>query len=52
MRFGLLEAKVALGKLLLEAELEPAPGHEQLALQTSRGVLRPEADVLIKLKPI
>lgn len=52
MRFGLMEAKVALAKLLLEAELEPAPGYEELAAQTTRGVMRPKAGVLLKLKPI
>ncbi len=52
MRFGLLEAKVALAKLILEAELTPAPGHEELSAETSRGVLRPKSGVILNLKPI
>lgn len=51
-RFGLLEAKVALAKLLLKMELEPALGHEELAIETTRGVLRPKTSVMLKLKPI
>lgn len=52
MRFGLLEAKVALTKLLLKAELEIAPGHEELVLETNGGLLRPVGGVMLKLNPI
>lgn len=52
MRFALLEAKVALAKLLLKTELELAPGHEQLVLETSKSQLRPKHGVKLLLKPI
>lgn len=52
MRFALLEAKVALAKLLLEAELELAPGHEELVLETSKSHLRPKHGVKLLLKPV
>ena len=51
MRFALMEAKVALTKLLLEAELEVAPGHEEVAVIT-RIALRPKDGVMLVLKPI
>lgn len=52
MRFALLEAKVALSKLLLEAELKAAPGHEEVALETANGLLRPKEGVVLVLKQI
>ena len=52
MRFALMEAKVALTKLLLEAELEVAPGHEEMALETSGGLLRSKDSVMLVLKPV
>lgn len=52
MRFALMEAKVALSKLLLKAEMEPAPGYEELVLGTSNGILRPVEGVMLMIKPI
>lgn len=52
MRFALLEAKVALAKLLLEAELELAPGYEELVLETSKSQLRSKHGVKLVLKPL
>ena len=52
MRFALLEAKVALAKLLLEAELEVPPGHEEIAMETGNGILRPKEGVKLVLKPV
>ena len=51
MRFALLETKVALAKLLLVAELEVPPGHEEMAMETSNGLTRPK-DVMLVLKPV
>lgn len=51
MRFALMEAKVALAKLLLEAELELAPGHEEVTLDGQGGLLRSKG-LNIKLKKI
>lgn len=52
MRFALLEAKVALAKLLLEAEIELAPGHESLVLSAQGGLMRPKEGVMLLLKPL
>ena len=52
MRFALMEAKVALTKLLLEAELEVAPGHEEVTLDTVNGMLRSKDGVMLILKPV
>lgn len=52
MRFALMEAKVALAKLLLEVELEVAAGHEELVLETVNGLLRPKEGVMLLLKPV
>lgn len=52
MRFALLEAKVALAKLLLEAELEPAPGHEDLVLRSEGGLMRPQHGVKLLLRSL
>lgn len=52
MRFALMEAKVALAKLLLEAELELSPGHEKVTLETVNGMLRPKSGLLLVLKPV
>ncbi|XP_063858472.1 cytochrome P450 9e2-like isoform X2 [Scylla paramamosain] len=51
MRFALMEAKVALAKLLLGAELELAPGHEEVTLDEQGAFLRSK-DLNIKVKPI
>ncbi|XP_050717042.1 cytochrome P450 3A41-like [Eriocheir sinensis] len=51
MRFALLEAKVAVAKLLLEAEVEPAPGFK-LVLETNIGLLGPKGGMNLVLKPI
>lgn len=52
MRFALLEAKVALAKLLLEVELKLAPGHEDLVVTAEGGLLRPKGGVNLLLKPL
>ncbi|XP_050716925.1 cytochrome P450 3A41-like isoform X2 [Eriocheir sinensis] len=52
MRFALMEAKVALAKVLLEAELEPAPGHEELVLESALGLLRSKDGVVVQVKAI
>ncbi|KAK3863816.1 hypothetical protein Pcinc_030448 [Petrolisthes cinctipes] len=52
MRFALLEAMVALGKLVLSAELSLAPGQETLVLELGPGVIRPKHGVKLVLKPI
>ena len=52
MRFALLEAKVALSKLLLAAELELAPGHEELVVSCEGGLTRPKDGVKLVLKPL
>lgn len=52
MRFALMEAKVALARLLLEAELEPAPGHEELVLEGALGLLRSKDGVVVQVKAI
>ncbi|KAK8388285.1 hypothetical protein O3P69_020346 [Scylla paramamosain] len=51
MRFALMEAKVALAKLLLEAELKLAPGHEEVTIISSIA-LRPKDGVMVVLKPL
>lgn len=52
MRFALLEAKVALAKLLLKAELELAPGHEDLVVTSEANLTRPKDGVKLVLKPL
>lgn len=52
MRFALMEAKVALSKLLLKVEMEPAPGYEELVLGTDNGLLRPQGGATLVLKHI
>lgn len=52
LRFALLEAKVALAKLVLKAEMEIAPGHEEVALESANALLRPKEGVELVLKPI
>lgn len=51
MRFALMEAKVVLAKVLLEAELELAPGHEEVTI-ISRVALRPKDGVVVVVKPL
>lgn len=52
MRFALMEAKVALAKLILAADMQLAPGHEQIALEHSPFLLRPKDGVNIVLMPL
>lgn len=52
MRFALMEAKVALGKLVLSAELHPAPGHEEIELALTGGLLKAKNGVCLVLKPL
>lgn len=49
LRFALLEAKVALTKLLLRVEMELAPGFE-LDLECPNGLLRPKSGLDLVLK--
>ncbi|XP_068240577.1 cytochrome P450 3A41-like [Palaemon carinicauda] len=51
MRFAQMEAKVALAKLVLAAELTLAPGHEELVLSTGFALLKPIKLNLV-LKPL
>ncbi|XP_045105231.1 cytochrome P450 3A41-like isoform X2 [Portunus trituberculatus] len=51
MRFALMEAKIALSKLVLEMEMECAPGHEELVLESVSGLMRPK-EVMLLLKPV
>ncbi|KAG0714802.1 Cytochrome P450 3A41 [Chionoecetes opilio] len=51
MRFALMEAKVALAKLLLKAELEVAPGFK-LTLDLVNGLMRPKDGIMLSLKPV
>ncbi|KAK8388483.1 hypothetical protein O3P69_020463 [Scylla paramamosain] len=51
MRFALMEAKVALAKLLLGTEMELAQGHEEVTLERQGGLLRSKG-LNIKIKPI
>ncbi|KAK8388435.1 hypothetical protein O3P69_020429 [Scylla paramamosain] len=52
MRFALMEAKVALTKLLLQAELELAPGHDKLTLLSGNGLIIPQDGVMLVLRPV
>ncbi|XP_037785934.1 cytochrome P450 9e2-like [Penaeus monodon] len=52
MRFALMEAKLALARTVLEFELRCAPGHEELELSLTPGVMRPKEDVFVTLTPI
>lgn len=52
MRFALMEVKVALAKLLLQVELEPVLGHEELVMESVSGIMRSKNGVQIKLKAI
>ncbi|XP_071540340.1 cytochrome P450 3A41-like isoform X1 [Panulirus ornatus] len=49
MRFALLEAKVALAKMILAADLQLAPGHEEIVLEFGTGVMRPRNGVHLVL---
>ncbi|XP_068240579.1 cytochrome P450 3A19-like [Palaemon carinicauda] len=51
MRFAQMEAKVALAKLVLAAELTLAPGHEELVLSTGFALLKPQKVNLV-LNPL
>ncbi|XP_045604561.1 cytochrome P450 9e2 isoform X2 [Procambarus clarkii] len=52
MRFALMEAKVALAKLVLAADLQLSPSHKELKISSSPFILRPEGGVNLVLKPI
>ncbi|XP_069942992.1 cytochrome P450 3A21, partial [Cherax quadricarinatus] len=51
MRFALMEAKVALAKLLLRAELHLRSNHEQLKLELSISITRP-TEVKLVITPL
>lgn len=51
MRFALMEAKVALSKLLLAADLEVVPGHENIKLDENGFLLRPMDGEKLKITP-
>ncbi|KAK8735868.1 hypothetical protein OTU49_005354 [Cherax quadricarinatus] len=52
MRFALLEAKVALTKLLLKAEIHLRSCHEELKLEPSPFLLRPDGGVNLVVSPL
>lgn len=52
MRFALMEAKVALAKMVLAAEMSLANKDEKLQLVTGGGVTRPKYGVKLILRPI
>ncbi|KAG7156545.1 cytochrome P450 6a20-like [Homarus americanus] len=52
MRFALMEAKVALGKMILAADLQLAPGYEEMEVEFGVGILRPKNGVNLILKPL
>lgn len=43
---------MALAKLLLKVEMEPAPGNEDVVLESVNGILRPVGGLELVLKPI
>ncbi|KAK3870708.1 hypothetical protein Pcinc_024089 [Petrolisthes cinctipes] len=52
MRFALMEAKVALAKMVLAAEMSLANKDEELKLVTGGGVMRPKNGIKLILRPI
>nr|XP_053643919.1 cytochrome P450 9e2-like [Cherax quadricarinatus] len=52
MRFALMEAKVALAKLLLKAEIHLRNSGEELKLEPSPFLLRPEGGVNLVVSPL
>lgn len=52
MRFALMEAKVALAKMVLATDMKVAPGHEEMELSTGPGILRPAKGVELILTPL
>lgn len=52
MRFALMEAKVALAKMVLAVEMKLKPGHEELKLINGPGILRPGKDLQLILTPL
>ncbi|KAK3872420.1 hypothetical protein Pcinc_022494 [Petrolisthes cinctipes] len=52
MRFGLMEVKVALSKLLLKAELKLSPGHENIKMKNWSIIATPVSESRIVVTPI
>ncbi|KAK3890021.1 hypothetical protein Pcinc_006018 [Petrolisthes cinctipes] len=52
MRFGLMEVKVALSKLLLKAELKLSPGHENIKMKNWSIIATPVGESRIVVTPI
>ncbi|ROT79404.1 Cytochrome P450 9e2 [Penaeus vannamei] len=52
MRFALMEAKVALAKMLLASDIRVAPGHEEIKTDFGMGLLRPKDGVNLLLTPL
>ncbi|XP_047493754.1 cytochrome P450 6k1-like [Penaeus chinensis] len=52
MRFAQMEAKLALARTVLEFELRCAPGHEELEMSFTPGIMRPKEDVFVTLTPV
>ncbi|KAK7074658.1 Cytochrome P450 3A4 [Halocaridina rubra] len=52
MRFALMEAKVALAKMIIAADISLAPGHEDVKLSTGPGILRAVGGVNLVLSPL
>lgn len=52
MRFALMEVKAALAHLILVADLQLAPGQEELRFENSPLTLRPSNGVTMLLTPL
>lgn len=52
MRFALMEAKVALAKLVLAVDMQLTAGHEEVVVNWSGGVLSPKDSVRLQLTPL
>ncbi|XP_053641271.2 cytochrome P450 9e2 [Cherax quadricarinatus] len=52
MRFALMEAKVALAKLILKAKLRLKSGHEEVKVALSPVLLRPEGSIDVVITPL
>ncbi|XP_064107332.1 cytochrome P450 9e2-like [Macrobrachium nipponense] len=52
MRFAQMEAKVAIAKLVLAADLKIPPGKEELVLSTGGFLLKPAKELFLLLEPL
>lgn len=51
MRFALMEAKLALARLVLKFELSIAPGSEEMQYESTLGVMRPSDEIKLIFTP-